>query len=78
VKTRCLAATSAMQAMERHERHRVTPQIAPAGGARHPWGPADLSNRCEGAGGRSSQPGAAFTAAINSSNATRLSTRLML
>ena len=78
VKTRCLAATSVLRVTEDHERHCVTPRIvitpvSPRGDQIRP-----VSAIRSGTGGRASQPGAAFTAAINLPNATRLSTRLML
>jgi DNA-binding transcriptional ArsR family regulator len=76
VKTRCLAATSVLRVTEDHERHCVTPRITPVSPRGDQIRPVSAIR--SGTGGRASQPGAAFTAAINLPNATRLSTRLML
>ena len=80
VKTRCLAATSVLRVTGDHERHCVTPRIAPMITPVSPRGDQirPVSAIRSGTGGRASQLGAAFTAAINLSKATRLSTRLML
>src|SRR3954451_23809319 len=84
VKMRCLAVTRVLQVTEDHERHRVTPQIAPIDRAGAPPVPLGSAQICpagairSGTGGRASQPGAAFIATINLSKVTRLSTRLML
>jgi len=75
-----LAAASVLQVAEDHERHCVTPRIAPMITPVSPRGDqiGPVSAIRSGTGGRASQPGAAFTAAINMSKATRLSTRLIL
>ena len=62
--------TGVLQATEDHEWHRVTPRIAPIDRA----GALSEATRSvqpvrPGTGGRASQPGAAFTAAISLSNA---------
>src|SRR3954469_3865710 len=76
---RCLAVTRVLQVTEDHERHRVTPQIAPIDRAGAPPVPLGSAQICpagairSGTGGRASQPGAAFIATINLSKVTRLS-----
>src|SRR3954451_15293765 len=47
VKMRCLAVTRVLQVTEDHERHRVTPQIAPIDRAGAPRKCPDLSSRCD-------------------------------
>src|SRR3954467_6649926 len=52
VKTRCLAATSVLQVTEDHERHRVTPRIAPMITSVFPRRRPDPSSQCDQIGHR--------------------------